>query len=144
MPTIFSVFSTLILIGAVLWNYLVQLNEFWIKMTIAISCCLMKFISIITLTVLNALDSGNLELKSQDIHDYGLRPGTRDDIEAMIQILSIFSSLYNWIITFLYVILVINFIFELRYQRLWNKLTKNPKNEKNENSNDLKLKEMKK
>ena len=96
------------------------------------------------MTVLNALESGNLEKNSQDIHDFGLRPGTRDDIEAMIQILSIFSSLYNWIITLLYIILVINFTYELRCQRFWNKLTKNPKNEKNENSNDLNLKEMKK
>ena len=96
------------------------------------------------MTVLNALDSGNLEINSQDIHDFGLRPGTRDDIEAMIQILSIFSSLYNWIITLLYIILVINFTYELRCQRFWNKLIKNPKNEKNENSNDLNLKEMKK
>ena len=115
-PTLFSITSTLLLIGAFAWNYLVGWT-FEMKLLLGALVTGLKFVSIIILTVLNALavdDSFNDGALDQE-----LRPGSQEDIESMIKILAIISSLYNWLMMLVTILLAICLIFDTKIFKFW-------------------------
>ena len=114
-PTLFSIVSTLLLIGAFAWNYLVG----WtleMKLILGALVTGLKFVSIIILTVLNALA---VDDSNEGVPDQELRPGSQEDIESMIRILAIISSLYNWLMMLLTIFLVICLIFDTKIFKFW-------------------------
>ena len=63
------------------------------------------------------IDQSKIKFNAQEPpHDIKLQPGTPDDIKVMVKIVGIFSSLYNWIITLLIIILVVNVLFKKEFK----------------------------
>ena len=114
-PTLFSIASTLLLIGAFAWNYLVG----WtleMKLLLGASVTGLKFVSIIILTVLNALA---VDENNDGTLDQELRPGSEEDIESMIRIMAIISSLHNWLMMLVTILLVICLIYDTKIFKFW-------------------------
>ena len=114
-PTLFSIASSLLLIGALAWNYLVGWT-FEMKLLIGASVTGLKFVAIIILTVLNALA---VDENNDGTLDQELRPGSEEDIESMIRIMAIISSLHNWLMMLVTILLVICLIYDTKIFKFW-------------------------
>ena len=66
--------------------------------------------------VLNALA---VDENNDGTPDQELRPGSEEDIESMIRIMAIISSLYNWLMMLVTILLVICLIYDTKIFKFW-------------------------
>jgi hypothetical protein len=102
-PTLLTMTAALILLSVIMWHWLTTISR---PLHYGLSASLVfQTASLLAVTLINAPDLRPSQLNFGVIHDYGLRPGTPDDIEAITAIVATLSTLYNWSITiFLFIV----------------------------------------
>ena len=107
-PSMFSLLSSIILVTALMLERFKPSNQeintdpntrkFKMRILGAIGLVL-QLTSVIVLSIINCDAVGEAKLKLDYVNFHDLKLGTIEDIDAMVQILSTFSTSYNWLIT---------------------------------------------